>query len=305
MSFSFFNPFGIASFTSAPSSAENFYRNIRAAQGGESGAFRNNGFADTDAACTAIQLACVYEDSNRALEQGNPDTVTILLPNQEEQAGIAPNNSLSTAQRRAILKTRVMKPPRIHSSEMLTYFQRNVPVGSVVSVSFPKLTGYPTTPPTTSNFTISPNPTPSYIRLVDGVGIGTFTVLVELLVGEIPQKNFVYNFVDETGTTNESVTVTNVVAHTVAKQYYITGVFTKTHIATQCATTMSTPYWHTGNRRVRIAITQAASDNSLVMTMLRDMLERILPAATVYEFVRTPQDTTFTLDQDKLNLDRL
>jgi hypothetical protein len=306
MGFSFFDGFGFQTFSSAPSSAEVVYNDIRRLQGGEEGIFRNDGYADADAACTAIQVASIYEDSLRASEQSNPDLVTVLLEQMEEQAGIAKNPSLTDTDRRALLKVRTQKVPAMNATELLAYLRIGIASGNIFSVSFPKLSGYPTTPPATSKFVTTLNPTVSFIRLEQSVGVGSNSVLVTLITGEVPQKTFVYNFIDETGTYNESVIVTDVSTVSAAnKTYTITGTFTKPHHQNSGATTMSNPFWATGNRRVRVALTSAAVSNSTTMTRVRDRLERSLPSPAVYEFVQTPQDSVFTLDQDKLNLDQL
>jgi hypothetical protein len=306
MPFSFFEGFGLTSFTSAPSPAESIYQDLRNYNGGEEGLFREGGFAAADAAATAIQLASIYVDSLRAIEQENPDFVTVLLDLMEEQAGIAKNPSLSLDERRLLLKTRMQRIPKLQNTQLLTYLRLGVTIGNIISISFPKLAGYPTTTPSTSRFAESPNPTPSYVRLLHGVGIGTNSVQVEVVCGELPQKNFRYNFVDETGTYNESVVVTSVSTISAAnKQYTITATFTQPHDVGTCCTTMATPYWATGNRRVRVAMTATAAMSATTVSSVRDKLERVLPSPTVFEFVRTPQDTTFVLDSDMLNFDQL
>lgn len=310
MPFGYFYGFGFWTFSGAPSSAETIYQSMRISQGGADGVFRNDGYADSEMAATAIQLGISYEDSQRAVEQINPDKVSVLLPNMEEQAGIAVDPSLTDATRRKLLKARMKKVPRIIGAEILADLQAVVPTGMVVGVSFPKLSGYPTNvPPTTTQFTPAPNATPSWIRMVGGIGTGTNTFPVELLLGEAPQRGFLYSFIAITGYSNEVVTIINATAAGTSTNgnplYLINATTTKAHQDLSVASTMSLPYWATGNRRCRVAITQAASQNAMVINLIRDRLERILPAVTVYEFVRTPQDTTFVLDQDKLNLDTL
>lgn len=310
MPFGFFNGFGLTSFTSAPSSAEVMYNNMRSSQGGENGIYRNNGYADTEVACTALQLASVYEDSQRALEQLNPDFVTILLKHMEAQAGISPDTSMSEANRRNLLKASVSKIPLLQNALVLSYLQQYVSTG-IVSVSFPKLTGFSNFPPTNSYYTYSPNPTPSFIQSIDTVGSGnSISFRVRLLSGESPKPSLVYCFLKNMWLDVNQVTI-NTVARTpsldnhVGKGYTCMANIPEGISQGESGSTMSCPLWPTGNRRVRVAITQSLSEDSRNLNYIKGALERILSAGTVYEFVRTPQDSTFTLDQDRLNIDRL